>query len=189
MSIALRSPREVRLSARFNALLCFSAILLAANLLLAFTVWQSTQHQRVEIIPFGSPAAYANSPARVDARYLSLMAETIIHERLNVTPETVQANHERLLSLVGSSAYPDFLRRLQQEAQVIAEKKLASVFHIHHLQVNPNTLTVRVEGRLARYVGLTALAEEAKTLLLRFVWRDNRLSLVQFDFVKEESHA
>lgn len=188
MSIALRSPREVQLSARFNALLCFCVALLLANVVLAITVWVSLRCQRVEIIPFGSPAAYANSPARVDARYLSLMAETIIHERLNVTPETVQANHERLLSLVGSREYPDFLRRLQQEAHVIAEKKLASVFHIHRLQVNPNTLTVRVDGRLVRYVGLAALAEEAKTLLLRFVWRDNRLSLVQFDFVREESH-
>lgn len=83
MTIALRSPREVQLAARFNALLCLSVILLAANLLLALTVWQSMTHQRVEIIPFGSPAAYANSPARVDARYLSLMAENSIHERLN----------------------------------------------------------------------------------------------------------
>lgn len=189
MSIALRSPREARLAARLNAVLCLSAILLAANLLLALTVWQALQHQRVEIIPFGGVSAYANSPDTVDARYLSLMAEHFIHARLNVTPETVQSNHQRLLSAVAAGQYTAFLRSLQQEARLIQDKKISSVFHIHQLQVNPNRLTARVQGRLARYVGLTALAEEAKTLLLRFAWRDNRLSLVQFDFVKDESHA
>ena len=189
MTLTLKPSREHQLSTRLNLMVSLVVGLLLANVLLSALVWVVFRGHRVEIIPFGGTVAYANSPHQVDARYLSLMAENFMNERLNVTPETVDGSHQRLLGFVASQHYPAFLLKLQQEASVIKAQKLSSVFHISRIQTDPHALTAVVTGVLKRFVGLNALTDETKTFLLRFQYRHNRLTLTQFDRLKEESHV
>ena len=117
------------------------------------------------------------------------MTENFVNERLNVTPETVDANHQRLLSYVGHQNYTSMLRLLTNEAKVIKAKKMSSIFYIEKNKPNPQELTVVVSGILKRFVGLHPLSDERKTYVLKFEYKDSRLSIVQFSLLKEKQDA
>ena len=178
-----------KLSARFNLMVFLVFGLLLANSLLSVLVFEVWKHHSVEITPYGGDSGYLKSTTHVDSNYLSLMSENFIYSRLNVTPETVEANHQRLLKFADSQTYPNMLKLLDREAKLIRAKKMSSVFDITQIQVSPDSLTAQVTGILKRYVGLRALKEERLTYDLRFHYNQGRLSILSFTYSKEDSHA
>jgi conjugal transfer pilus assembly protein TraE len=163
--------------------------LLVSNVLLSCFLFKAWNHHSIEITPFSGASGYLKSASHVDGHYLSLMAENFINERLNVTPETVDANHQRLLSYVDPQHYTQMLRLLTNEAKVIKAKKMSSIFYIDKNKSNPHELRVVVSGILRRFVGLQALSEERKFYVLQFQYKDSRLSIVKFSLLKEFDDA
>lgn len=179
--------RFSKLSARLHLMVVLVFGLLVSNVVLSsflFTVWN---HHTIEITPYSQGPGYLKSSANVDSHYLGLMAENFVNERLNVTPETVDANHARLLSYVNHQSYPQILKLLRAEAQVIKEKKMSSVFYIDNNKVNPQALQVVVSGVLKRFVGLQPLNDAPMTYFLQFQYKNSRLSIVSF--AKESTSA
>ncbi|STX55696.1 Type IV conjugative transfer system protein TraE [Legionella beliardensis] len=189
MDFKQHQSRLSHLSARFNLMVVLVFGLLVSNVLLSCFLYHTWAHHTVEITPFSGNPGYFKSASHVDSHYLSLMAENFINERLNVTPETVDANHKRLLSFVNYQRYPSLLKLLTQEAQVIKAKKMSSTFVITHIKSNSHQLTAVVSGVLKRYVGLQALSEERKAYRLAFQYKNNRLSILTFSTCKEREHA
>lgn len=177
------------ISARFNLMVCLVFGLLISNVLLASFIYILWNHHSIEITPFSGNLSYIKSASSVDSHYLSLMTENFINERLNINPETVDGNHKRLLSFVNHQSYPEMLRRLAREANVIKAKKMSSSFNITHIKTNPTALSAVVSGILKRYVGLQALSDERKTYLLQFQYQNSRLSILNFSLVKENKDA
>lgn len=178
-----------QLSARFNLMVFLVFGLLLANALLSGFIWLIWQHHTVEITPFSGSLSYNKSETQVDSNYLSLMSENFIYSRLNVTPETVKANHQRLLKFADNKNYPEMLKRLDREAKVVIAKKISSSFDITQIQVNPHSLTAHVTGMLKRYVGLRALKEERLSYTLSFRYHQGRLSILSFTHSKENVDA
>jgi conjugal transfer pilus assembly protein TraE len=178
-----------QLSARFNLMVFLVFGLLIANVLLSSFIWKAWQRHSVEITPFIGGPSYIKSYAQVDGHYLSLMSENFIYSRLNVTPETVKANHQRILMFADSQRYPEMLKVLNQEAAVIISKKMSSHFEITSIRTNPTALTAEVSGVLKRFVGIRALKEERMNYALRFNYAEGQLSIINFTHLKEESHA
>lgn len=181
--------RLSQLSARFNLMVVLVFGLLVSNALLSCLLFKAWNHHTIEVTPFSGTPSYLKSAASVDGHYLSLMAENFINERLNVTPETVDANHRRLLSYVGHQQYTQILRLLSNEAKVIKAKKMSSIFYIDKNKPNPHELTVVISGILKRFVGLKALNDERKTYVLQFQYKDSRLSILKFSLLKESANA
>ncbi|MFO2971155.1 type IV conjugative transfer system protein TraE [Legionella pneumophila serogroup 10] len=181
--------RLSQLSARFNLMVVLAFGLLVSNVFLSCFLFKVWNHHTVEVTPFSGAPSYLKSASNVDGHYLSLMAENFVNERLNVTPETVDANHQRLLSYVGHQNYTSMLRFLTNEAKVIKAKKMSSIFYIDKNKANPHELTVVVSGTLKRFVGLQALNDERKTYFLQFQYKDSRLSIVQFSLLREKQDA
>ncbi|ETO91975.1 type IV conjugative transfer system protein TraE [Legionella oakridgensis] len=181
--------RLSQLSARFNLMVVLVFGLLVSNVLQSCFLFKAWNHHTVEITPFSGAPSYLKSLTSVDGHYLSLMAENFVNERLNVTPETVNANHQRLLFYVNHQNYTQMLRLLTNEAKVIKAKKMSSIFYIDKNKPNPQELTVVVSGKLRRFVGLQALEDVRKTYVLRFQYKDSRLSIVQFSLLKEKQDA
>ncbi|HHT0604946.1 TPA: type IV conjugative transfer system protein TraE [Legionella anisa] len=175
-----------QLSARFHLMVCLVFGLLVSNVVLSCFIYKAWNHHTIEITPFSGAPSYLKSASIVDSHYLSLMTENFINERLNVSPETVDANHKRLLSFVSPKNYPNVLRQLMQEAKVIKTKKMSSTFDITQIKSNPGELTSIVSGVLKRYVGLHALTEAKKSYVLQFHYQDSRLSIVKFALLKEK---
>ncbi|SEG42146.1 conjugal transfer pilus assembly protein TraE [Legionella quinlivanii DSM 21216] len=181
--------RLSQLSARLNLMVIIVFGLLVSNVLLSCFLFKAWNHHTIEVTPFSGEPSYLKSAASVDGHYLSLMAENFVNERLNVTPETVDANHQRLLSYVNHQYYTPMLRLLTNEAKVIKAKKMSSIFYFDKNKPNAQELTVVVSGKLRRFVGLRALNDERKTYILRFQYKDSRLSIVQFSLLKEKQDA
>ncbi|MCW8418872.1 type IV conjugative transfer system protein TraE [Fluoribacter dumoffii] len=181
--------RLSQLSARFNLMVVLVFGLLVSNVLLSSFLYKAWNNHTVEITPFSGSLGYLKSASNVDSHYLSLMAENFVNERLNVTPETVDANHQRLLSFVNHQNYTQMLKLLMSEAKVIKAKKMSSTFDITQIKTNPNRLTAVVSGVLKRYVGLQSLSDERKTYLLQFQYKHSRLSIIKFSLFKEKEDA
>lgn len=181
--------RLSQLSARFNLMVFLVFGLLVSNILLSGFIWQIWRHHTIEITPFSGSPGYMKSDTQVDSHYLSLMSENFIYSRLNVTPETVEANHKRLLMFADSKSYPELLRTFENEARVIIAKKISSSFDITEIRASPKEMTAEVSGVLKRYVGLRALKEERLTYVLSFRYSGSRLSILKFVHMKENAHA
>ncbi|HAT3877905.1 TPA: type IV conjugative transfer system protein TraE [Legionella pneumophila] len=189
MDFKTYQSRLSQLSARFNLMVVLVFGLLMSNVLLSSFLFKAWNHHAIEVTPFNGEPSYLKSAASVDGHYLSLMAENFINERLNVTPETVDANHQRLLSHVDHQQYTQMLRLLNNEAKVIKAKKMSSIFYIDKNKANPRELTVVISGILKRFVGLQALSDERKSYVLQFQYKDSRLSIVKFSLLKERNDA
>lgn len=186
MEFKVYQHRLSALSARFNLMVMLVVLLLSSNLMLAGLGLYLGLHQRVEITPFFGSPRYSKTLSSVDSTYLKLMTENFIYARLNVTPETVLLNHERLLAFIDSHQYPVFQGKLNSEANLIMEEKLSSHFDIATLTCNSNTLACEVVGQLKRAVGQRALAPESLRYVLQFKYAFGQLKIVKF--LKEEIH-
>lgn len=180
MEFSAYQSRLSALAARFNLMVALVFGLLIANLalsVLAVTLWK---HHQVEITPYSGVPGYFKSQTTVDGHYLGMMSENFLHSRLNVTPETVDAHHKRLLEFVAPSAYPDMLKTMRQESALIKTKKIASHFEIMHMQTDAPHLQVTVSGVLRRSVGFRNLKDFNATYVLRYQYIQGRLSLLSF---------
>lgn len=189
MDFQVYQHRLSQVSARLNLMVALVFGLLLSNLFLSGLSWYLSVHQRVMVTPFSGNTPYTQSDSNVDARYLSLMSENFINERLNVTPETVKANHERLLRYVDGSRYAEMQTMLQKEAVEIEQSKLSSDFMITEILMNPRTLKATVTGVLERHVGLRALKEARLTYELSYRYRFGRLTLLGFIKTQETEHV
>ena len=180
----LHENRLSQLSARFNLMVVLVFSLLIANALLASLVWYTTYHKTIEVTPFFGGDSYRNSATTVDAHYLSLMSENFIYSRLNVTPETVRANYQRLLDYVDSSSYAEMLKRLNREAKIIQDQKISSSFVMTDIKVDSNKFVVDVSGILQRHVGLRAIPTENLIYRLSYRYRLGHLTIIRFTQIK-----
>lgn len=186
MDFSAYQSRLSQLSARLNLMVFLVFGLLVSNLVLSILATTLWKHHTVEITPYSGSPAYFKSETAVDSHYLSLMSENFIHSRLNVTPETVEVHHKRLLDFVAPTAYPDMLKALNREAHIVKSKKMSSSFEMMHVQVNQPALSVKIEGILRRNVGLRALKDMKTAYRLQFQYTQGRLNIVSF--VQEKKH-
>lgn len=189
MNFNAQQHRFSQLSARFNLMVALVFGLLITNILMGGLAFYTHVHQRVEITPFFGGPGYVKSDALVDAHYLSLMSENFIYSRLNVTPETVRANHKRLLAFVDSAHFAAFSAQLEKEAKVIMANKISSHFEISSIRADTNTKRCTITGTLKRAVGLRDLRDEHLTYTLQYRYRFGRLTVTQFTHVQEETNA
>lgn len=186
MHFKVQQHQVVSLKNRLQSTKVLVAGLLISNIALALTVVFLNLSKRVEVTPFGGQKAYANSMLAVDGEYLKLMSENFLFLRLNTTPETVDAEHQQLLSMVSVDTYPLFVKKLEKEARLIRQQKISSHFDILHIQVDAAKLQCRIQGILHRSVGLRDLPIEKTNFILQFQYRLGQLKLQKF--VKENGH-
>ncbi len=184
--------RLSQLSARFNLMVFLVFGLLIANVLLVCLAWFTTYHQTIEVTPFFGGEGYRKSAASLDAHYVELMSENFVYSRLNVTPETVSSNYQRLSTYVDAGSFSEMMKRLDIEAEIIKTKKISSTFTITGIKLDMNNLTADVSGVLQRHVGLREISPENLTYHLAYRYQLGHLNLLKFtkiNILKETSHV
>lgn len=187
MNFKVQQHQLFQLKGRLSLMKALVLGLLLSNMVLALSLVYLQLHQRVEVTPFASHSVkYANSMLAVDGEYLKLMSENFLFLRLNATPDTIGAEHQQLLSMVSADTYPLFVKKLEQEAQIIRQQKISSHFDIQHIHVDGQKLQCRIKGILHRSVGIRDLPAEKASFVLQFQYRLGQLKLQKF--VKENGH-
>lgn len=187
MNFKVQQHQLFQLKGRLSLMKALVLGLLLSNMVLALSLVYLQLHQRVEVTPFASHSVkYANSMLAVDGEYLKLMSENFLFLRLNATPDTIGAEHQQLLSMVSAETYPFFVKKLEQEAQIIRQQKISSHFDIQHIHVDSQKLQCRIQGILHRSVGIRDLPAEKASFVLQFQYRLGQLKLQKF--VKENGH-
>lgn len=188
MEFRIFEDRLSKLSARFNLMVCLTFGLLISNTSLSLLIWNFVKEKQIEIVPYADTSGYIKSSSQVDSTYLRLMSENFIYSRLNVTPETVDLNHKKLLNFINEKNYVPIINQLTKEREIIKNKKITSVFEIANLKIIPNSLEAEVSGALKQYVGTLALEDKKVTYVLKFSYQLGRLSILSFS-TKEKVNA
>ncbi len=173
------------LSGRLHYLLLVSIGLLIANIFLVWLVSWSFGHQKRTIIPADFNQAITISDNQVDAVYLRQMGLFFISERLNLTPNNVEHNHQIILQYSDVRFYHEFVGILGKEKEEIIKQNISSVFYPEEVVPNLGDLTLLVKGSLARWVGSTPLDPMKKSYLIKFSYHSGNLKVVEFTEVVE----
>jgi conjugal transfer pilus assembly protein TraE len=161
-------------------LLIFCGGLVICNGLFALLLWQQSQHRQVILVPMGLHKTAVMGRGYVSPSYLEQTALFFVYERLNVTPGTVDASHQLVLKHTTSAYYAAFKSGLLTEKKLIQSQKIASVFYLNQLRVDPGELRVMVSGHLERWVGERSLGVTLKTYDLHFIQQGGELLLTAF---------
>ncbi|WCB52523.1 TraE/TraK family type IV conjugative transfer system protein (plasmid) [Aeromonas salmonicida subsp. salmonicida] len=130
------------------------ALLLLLTLSLISTIFLVVQnrylstHREKIVTPMAYNAPFVISEANSSASHMQMMALSFMALRLNVSPATVDAQHDFLLGYVKSSAQPDFKLVLAKDAQQIKRNEVNSAFYQTRLLVFPAQNRIDVRGCL-----------------------------------------
>ena len=159
---------------------------LIANSILAGFAWELKDKTQIVVVPAVLKTPISLSQIKVNTAYLQQMALTFVNERLNVTPETIEASHQLLLQYTSPQFHSAFKRLLDKESIFVRTHKVSSVFYVSRIKVDPQNFTAVIQGDLKRWMGYRLLGETLKTYRLTFQY-EGVLSIT--DFSEMKSHA
>ena len=167
---------------KYCALLITS--LIVCNLLLGVLLWHQSGQEKTILVPTNLTKTAMVSDASVSANYLMQCALFFVDARLNVTPETIDADNQLVLSHTAPAYYANFNAGLIKESNLIKSQKISSVFYITNIKTDPQKLLATVTGTLKRWVGERALPDSKKQYDLHFMLNGNELFLTTFGEIK-----
>lgn len=167
-------------------LLVLLVLSLVSTIYLVVRNHQLATQQQVIVTPMTYDAPFAISQARSSANHLQMMALSLMALRLNVSPETVDAQHEFLLSYIKPGAQPDFKIILAQEAQRIKDNEVNSAFYQTHVQAFPDQNRVDIQGVLKTWIGNAAPTSELKHYGLQLTYDNGITHIERFVEVRDD---
>lgn len=173
-------------SLTFVILLVFLGLSLAANLFAWLRVEDLQRGQKETYIPmfFNQPFSLSRNVA--DASYLQQVAESLMFLRLNVTPESVKAQHQALLRYVASDVRAPMQDILGAEAQQIITNNVSTAFYMTGIDVYPAAGVVDFRGTLKTWIGKRESLPEEKQFRLELGYRDGMTTIRDFKEVSNE---
>lgn len=155
--------------------------LLICNFMFGLLLWHQSGNEKTVLVPMNLTQKAMVSAQGVDANYLLQCALFFVDTRLNVTPSTIIANDQLILSHTEPQYYAEFKSGLNKESSLIISQKVSSAFYISHITSNPADLSVTVSGNLKRWIGERQLPDSQKTYELHFRLDGNELYLTTFE--------
>lgn len=153
---------------------------------LAFTNRSLINEQRTVVTPMTYNAPFVVSKARADTEYFRMMTLSFLALRLNVSPETVDSNHEFLLSFVHPESRSPFKSVLIDEATQIKTNSVNSTFDTTKITVYPVDGRVDIRGVLRTYIGSGPGTTEIKNYRLKLDYANGFTRIVSFHEVTNE---
>ncbi len=153
---------------------------LTTTLVLAWHNRQLVREQKTIVTPMAFTAPFSLSTQSAGAAWLEMMALSFLSLRLNVSPATVEAQHQLLLSFVNPAVHADFRVLLAEEAERIRQLEVSSAFHQRSVQVIPAENRVLIRGVLKTWIGSAAADSEEKRWSLKMDYDAGQARIVHF---------
>jgi conjugal transfer pilus assembly protein TraE len=131
-------------------------------------------------------APFAVSQNQADASYLEQLGLSFIALRLNVTPETVDAQHAQLLRYVFPGAQNSLKIQLAEDAKRIKDNNVNASFYMTSVRTYPAENRVDIRGELKTWIGDSAPYSEIKSYVLQFNRVDGVSWLARFGEINNE---
>lgn len=136
---------------------------------------------RTVIVPTGFQKEFWVSDSAASPSYLAEMARHVAFLVLNVSPETIDYNQQKLLQLVHPSAYGKLKNQMLSAKQELSDKKITTVIFITEVTADSSKLNAQIVGDLVAYMGETRMPPQRKTYQVRFDYSSGRLTLLGFE--------
>nr|QTX14466.1 IncF plasmid conjugative transfer pilus assembly protein TraE [Klebsiella pneumoniae] len=101
---------------------------------------------------------------RADASYIEQLGLSFVALRLNVTPETVDAQHQQLLRYVLPASQNSLKVQLAEDAKRIKDNNVNSTFYMTSMRARPAENRVDIRGELKTWIGDSKPYSEIKKL-------------------------
>lgn len=164
----------------FIILGAWSFLALIAIIIMAGTIDSLRHDQQTIVTPMAYNAPFGISLNSASPELLRMWAVTFTGLRLNVAPETVDAQHEFFLSFIKPATAPDFKVKLAEEARRIKLSKVTSTFYLTGVKVYPNSQMVDVRGVLHTWIGNSKPLKENKRYVLEMEYDGGVAWLTRF---------
>ncbi|MCC7856656.1 TraE/TraK family type IV conjugative transfer system protein, partial [Klebsiella pneumoniae] len=93
------------------------------------------------------------SQNQADASYIEQLGLSFVALRLNVTPETVDAQHQQLLRYVLPASQNSLKVHLAEDAKRIKDNNVNSTFYMTSMRAWPAENRVDIRGELKTWIG------------------------------------
>lgn len=162
------------------ALLCLG--LLISNIILAFRVLSDNSH--VILVPPEITKTFWVDREEVSPEYLEQMASFLVHEILDVTPQSAPRQRDLILKYVSPSFYNAFRKRLLKEEELLKKEQASTSFKITEITIDQK---ITIKGIMDHYVASLKVKSEQETYEMTFIYKGGRLLLNSFDLKGQEN--
>ena len=180
MELSARDSTNKMVAIVIVALLLLLTLSLISTIFLVVQNRYLSTHREKIVTPMAYNAPFVISEANSSASHMQMMALSFMALRLNVSPATVDAQHEFLLGYVKSSAQPDFNLVLAKDAQQIKRNEVNSAFYQTQLNVFPAQNRIDVRGVLKTWIGNGKPQSEIKDYSIQIAYENGVTSIVKF---------
>ena len=167
-------------------LLVLLTLSIVANSILALQNRYLSTTRETIVTPMAYDAPFVISEANSSPAYMQMMALSFMALRLNISPETVDTQHQFLLGYVTPGAQPDFKVTLAQEAQRIKQNEVNSAFYQTQIQVFPADNRIDIRGVLKTWIGNGQPKTDLKHYSLVLTYKNGVTSIVKFLEVNDD---
>lgn len=167
-------------------LLVLLTLSIVANSILALQNRYLSSTRETIVTPMAYDAPFVISEANSSPAYMQMMALSFMALRLNISPETVDTQHQFLLGYVKPGAQPDFKVTLTQEAQRIKQNEVNSAFYQTQFQVFPADNRIDIRGVLKTWIGNGQPKTDLKHYSLVLTYKNGVTSIVKFLEVNDD---
>lgn len=180
MELTARNSSNKIIAWTMAALFLLLVLALVSVILLAMQNRYLAGHQKTTVTPMAFNAPFWTSESQTSPGYMQMMALSFLALRLNVSPETVEAQHEFLLSFAKPGAQPEFKVTLAEEARRIRQSEVSSAFYQTQIKVYPVEGVVDIRGMLNTWIGNGKPTSELKHYQLKLDYASGVTSINAF---------
>lgn len=131
---------------------------------------------------------FAVSQNQADASYIEQLGMSFVALRLNVTPETVDAQHQQLLRYVLPASQNSLKVQLAEDAKRIKDNNVNSTFYMTSMRAWPAENRVDIRGELKTWIGDSKPYSEIKSYVIQFSRVDGVSWLARFGEINNEKN-
>ena len=160
-----------------NLFVGISSFLLLSNVFLSIKTYK--QDQMVVMVP-ALAQEMSVSKSSISAGYLQEMSNLFLTNLLDLTPNTVLHKKQRVLQFTSESNFRSIEKYFQEQEEKINKFKIITYFTPKELDINQESMQVKVVGILTSHFGDQGLQDKEITCLLKFDYRGGILRLNEF---------
>lgn len=127
--------------------------MIIANVVLVLALVYSLNREKIILVPDVAPEYKIwVTKSQVSPEYLNTLSRNTLDLLLNITPNSVSAQHNELLKLVAPKYHDELQSKLGDIAKQIIQNNLSQNFYIQNIRIINKSNIVYVEGNLNQYI-------------------------------------